>query len=190
LFSASIIAEVIPRIWERDPEQGMSQLEDLRQLTRGALAEMRTLLLELRPAALTEMNLSDLLSQLTEALTSRAGVEVDYHAEGSCPLPQDVRIAIYRIAQEAFNNIAKHAEATEVTVKLVCDQGSGVSLSIRDNGKGFDVASVGADRLGLDIMKERADEIGAGLAVKSRPGAGTEVRLHWQSAGDGRWIDG
>ncbi len=190
LFSASIIAEVIPRIWERDQGEGRRRLEDLRQLTRGALAEMRTLLLELRPATLTEMNLSDLLSQLSEALTSRVGVEVDYHAEGSCPLPQDVRVAIYRIAQEAFNNVAKHAEATEVAVKLVCDQDAGMTLSVRDNGKGFTVDSVGANRLGLDIMKERADEIGADLEVRSQPGKGTEVRLHWKSAGDGRWVDG
>lgn len=190
LFSASIIAEVIPRIWERDQDEGRRQLEDLRQLTRGALAEMRTLLLELRPATLTEMELGDLLSQLTEALTSRAGVEVAYHTEGSCPLPQDIQVAIYRIAQEAFNNVAKHAEATEVAVELVCDEEKGLSLVVRDNGKGFEAHSAGADRLGLDIMKERADEIGADLEVRSRPGAGTEVSLRWKPAGNGRWADG
>ncbi len=82
LFSSSLIAEVLPRLWERDPEQGLQRLEELRQLTRGALAEMRTLLMELRPSALVEAELGDLLRQLGEAFTGRARLPVDLQVNG------------------------------------------------------------------------------------------------------------
>jgi signal transduction histidine kinase len=84
LFSAALIAEVLPRIWERDPEEGRRRLEELRGLTRGALAEMRTLLLELRPASLVEADLGDLMRQLAEAFAGRAQVPVDLDVEGVC----------------------------------------------------------------------------------------------------------
>jgi signal transduction histidine kinase len=74
LFSASLIAKVLPRLWERKPEEGRRRLEEVRRLTRGALAEMRTLLLELRPKALVEADLGDLLRQLTEAFIGRARI--------------------------------------------------------------------------------------------------------------------
>jgi signal transduction histidine kinase len=76
LFSAGLIAEVLPRLWERDIEEGRRSLEDVRRLTRGALAEMRMLLLELRPSALTDSELGDLLHLLGNALTGRANIPV------------------------------------------------------------------------------------------------------------------
>jgi len=90
-------------------------LEELLQLTRGALAEMRTLLLELRPAALIEADLGNLLRQLAEALTGREGIPITVTVEGHSALPAPVQIALYRIAQEALNNISKHACAQQVT---------------------------------------------------------------------------
>ena len=82
LFSASLIAEVLPALWENDPAEGRQLLGELRQLTRGALAEMRTLLLELRPAALVEANLGDLLRQLAESVSGRTGIPVAVVAGG------------------------------------------------------------------------------------------------------------
>jgi PAS domain S-box-containing protein len=87
LFSASLIADVLPRIWERSPETGAAKLEELRELTRGALAEMRTLLLELRPATLTESSLTELLQQLAAAVIGRSRLQVDVVVEGERPLP-------------------------------------------------------------------------------------------------------
>jgi signal transduction histidine kinase len=87
LFSASLIAEVLPRIWERKPDEGRRRLDELRELTRGALAEMRTLLLELRPAALIEARLSVLLRQLAESITGRARVPVTVTVDGECDPP-------------------------------------------------------------------------------------------------------
>ena len=120
LFSASLIAETLPRSWERDREKGRRLLEELRHVEPGALAEMRTLLLELRPAALVETSLSDLLHQLAEAATGQGGMPVEVTVEGECALPQDVHIALYRITQEALNNVTKHARAGQVAVRLSC----------------------------------------------------------------------
>jgi signal transduction histidine kinase len=178
LFSVSLIAEVLPRIFERDPEQGRARLEELRQLTRGALAEMRTLLLELRPAALAEANLPDLLKQLAEAVVGRARIPVDVEAAEAClDIPTDVRIALYRIAQEALNNVVKHAGATKASVRLDCTD-QGLELTVEDDGSGFS-ETAGVGKLGLSIMRERAEAVGARIEVTSQPGRGTSVRVAW-----------
>ncbi len=179
LFSASLIAEVLPRLWERNPEEGRRRLDELRQLTRGALAEMRTLLLELRPAVLHEVALGDLLRQLCEAITGRARLPVQLVVEGEAALPPDVQVAFYRVAQESLNNVAKHAGASAVSVSLRC-HADAVELVVADDGRGFDPALVTPDHLGLGIMHERAAAVGADLALESRPGEGTRVRLYWR----------
>jgi signal transduction histidine kinase len=179
LFSASLIAEVLPRIWERNPEEGRKRLAELRELTRGALAEMRTLLLELRPSALMETPLSDLLRQLAESITGRARVPVSIAVEGECSLPVEAKVAFYRIAQEALNNVAKHAGASHATVRLHCTSDR-VDLSVRDDGRGFDAATVPPDHLGLGIMRERASDIQAGLTIDGRPGTGTQIKITWR----------
>lgn len=180
LFSSTVIAEVLPRLWERDPGEARRRLEELRQLTRGALAEMRTLLLELRPAALIEVPLADLLRQLCDAFTGRSRVPALLTVRGQTRLPSEVQVALYRMAQEALNNIAKHARARHVEVLLNCSAES-VELAVRDDGSGFDLQRVPADHLGLRIMRERAAAIGAQLDIESQPGHGTRVRVAWHS---------
>ncbi|MCC7355073.1 MAG: GAF domain-containing sensor histidine kinase, partial [Anaerolineae bacterium] len=178
LFAASLIAEVLPRLWERNPDEGRRRLAELRELTRGALAEMRTLLLELRPTALTEASLGDLLRQLAEAITGRARVPIALTVEAKCPVPPDVQIALYRIAQEALNNVAKHSGANQAVVSLNCQPGK-VELRISDDGRGFEMTSISPDHLGLGIMRERAEAIGATLDIQSQPGHGTQVVVTW-----------
>jgi PAS domain S-box-containing protein len=178
LFSASIIAESLPRLWERDPGKVRRGLKQLHQLTRGALAEMRTLLLELRPRALVDAELGDLLQQVTEAFAARTPVEVSLTVEGQHSLPSEVQTALYRITQEALNNVTKHARATQVNVSLR-RQPEGVELCIRDDGCGFDPARVQPGHLGLDILRERTEAIGATLQVTSQVGHGTEIAVIW-----------
>jgi signal transduction histidine kinase/ligand-binding sensor domain-containing protein len=192
LFSASLIAEALPTLWERNQEMGRERLAMLRQMSRGALAEMRTLLLELRPAALIETSLEDLLRQLGEAVTGREDVPVTVEVEGWCELPADPHVALYRIAQEALNNVVKHAKASQVAVSLRCTprvpssslregEGSGVKveLYIRDDGRGFDPDDVPPEGMGLGIMRERAEAVGAQLEVVSQTGQGTRLTVVW-----------
>lgn len=178
LFSSSLIAEVLPDLWESNPDEGKKRLEELRQLTRGALAEMRTLLMELRPNSLVQIPLPDLLQQLCESLIGRARLPIQFTAEGQAKIPPDVKIALYRITQEALNNIVKHAKATRVIVSL--QMGESVRLMISDDGSGFDLGTISADHLGLKIMCERAESIGARCTIHSQPGEGTQISVSWQ----------
>ncbi len=181
LFSASLIDEVLPRIWDKNQEEGERRLDELRELTRGALAEMRTLLLELRPASLAEADLGDLLRQLTESITGRSRIPVNLEISGECNLPPSIKIAFYRIAQEALNNIAKHAGANQAEVRLGCDQKQS-RLCVSDDGRGFDLESIPLESLGLGIMRERATRINTHFEIKSEVGHGTSVEVVWEDA--------
>jgi signal transduction histidine kinase len=178
LFATSLIAEVLPRLWERNPEAGKQKIAEIRELTRGALAEMRTLLMELRPTALMDVPLPDLLQQLSEAFTGRARVPVKLDIEKPVDLPSNVKIGFYRIAQEALNNIQKHSRATQVEICMQ-DQGSQVMLSITDNGVGFDLGRKLPDHFGLGIMEERAQAFGGQYKINSQPGEGTKITVTW-----------
>jgi GAF domain-containing protein len=180
LFSSSLIAEVLPRLLQRNPDQALERLEELRRLTRGALAEMRALLVELRPHALIETPFAQLLSQLAASMSVRGTVQIDVHAEaGGGPLPPEVQIGLYRITQEALNNVVKHAAATQAHVRFR-RYAAGADLRIRDDGRGFDTHRTPAGHLGLSIMRERASGISARLQVHSRVGSGTRIDIHWK----------
>jgi signal transduction histidine kinase len=148
---------------------------------------MRTLLLELRPTALVETALGDLLNQLAEAIASRAMLAVTLAIEPHDPLPPEVQVALYRIAQEALNNVVKHAGASCVEVNLRSvpfptsreEPKSGLELRIGDDGHGFDFDHIPPARLGLSIMRERAETIGATLKIESQIGRGTQVVVIW-----------
>jgi signal transduction histidine kinase/putative methionine-R-sulfoxide reductase with GAF domain len=179
LFSTSLIADVLPILWDRNPEEGRKRLEELRQLTRGALAEMRTLLFELRPSALKEAKLGDLLVHLTQAISSRTHIPISLTVDGDGALPPDVQVTFYRITQEALNNMAKYANPSQTSVELhfLPEQ---VKLTISDNGCGFDPNCVPPEHMGLRIMHERAVAIHADLKLKSQPGKGTAIEVTWQ----------
>ena len=180
LFSANLIADVIPRIWKRDPDEGMKNLEELRQLTRGALAEMRTMLLEMRPESLERADIKSLLTQLADAFIGRVRVPVSLAIEGDCELTHEVKLVFYRVAQEALNNIAKHSGARQVEVRLKCQPGQ-MTMLIKDDGLGFDPSSITPEHLGIAIMRERASSIRSTLNIDSQVGQGTTVNLDWRS---------
>ena len=180
LFSATLIADVLPEIWDMNIQEGKRRLEELRLLTRGALAEMRTLLVELRPNALVEVPLPSLLKQLAEALTGRSRINIVTYSEGDRKLPPDVQVALYRLTQEALNNVVKHAKANQAIVTLVLDHT--VRLVVADDGIGFKQSGISGDHLGLKIMRERAESIGASLKITSSAGEGTQVSITWPSS--------
>jgi two-component system nitrate/nitrite sensor histidine kinase NarX len=179
LFSAGLIAEVLPRLWDKNPAEGRKSLVDLRRLTRGALAEMRALLAELRPEVLIDSDLGDLLRQLGNAFTGRTNIPVVVTVVGQGDLPPDVQVAYYRLCQEAFNNIAKHAGASQVKIHLQYAAGA-VNLFIRDDGRGFEPNNIPSGHYGLGMMHERAEAAGVVLSIASQPGDGTEIAIHWR----------
>ncbi|MDO9088448.1 MAG: histidine kinase [Anaerolineaceae bacterium] len=179
LFSASLIAEVLPRLWDMDQAEARRSLEDLRRLTKGALAEMNALLAELNPSMLDGLDLGDLLRQLGDMLSGRINISVTVHIIGKFVLPTKVQLVFYRVCQEALENVVIH-NASQVEIHLQ-HIGDVIKLRIRDNGQILDSDQTHLGYPGLDIVVERAEALGAKLRVKSRPGTGTEVMLDWQA---------
>jgi len=157
---------------------------ELQRLTRGALAEMRTLLRELRPQTIVDTDLALLIVHLSDGLAARQDIPSSVEATMDGDLPPEVHLVLYRIAQEAMNNISKHANASNLTVELVGNE-SHVSLSVADDGYGFDLSDVPSGSMGLDIMRERADEIGAQLIVSSEQDVGTTIKVTWPGPRNG-----
>lgn len=183
LFSAGLIAEVLPRLWDRDQDLARQSLEDLRRLTRGAMAEMRALLAELRPSTLTDTDLGDLLRLLGNAFTGRTNIPVTMTVTGAGALPAEAQVVLYRICQEALNNISKHAKASQVEIGLQYEPGM-LELHIRDDGRGFDaLEQLPPGHYGLSMMRERAEAVGARLSITSQSGHGTELTVRWTEAG-------
>lgn len=180
LFSAGLIADVLPRLWDRDQDEARKSLDDLRRLTRAAQAEMRALLAELRPSALTDTDLGDLLHLLGNALSGRNNIPVAIKVAQEITLPAEIQVAFYRICQEALSNITKHAKASRVEIELM-HEGGAVELHIRDDGLGFDPAQSVAGHYGLSMMRERAEAAGVRLTITSQPGQGTKLVMHWMN---------
>jgi PAS domain S-box-containing protein len=181
LFSAGLIAEVLPRLWEQDQAEARQSIKDLLHLTRGAQAEMRALLAELRPSTLTDSNLGDLLHQLANGLIGRTNIEVTVTVEEDFILPAEVQIVFYRVCQEALLNVAKHAKAHHVEIGLRQEDGT-IIMFIDDDGQGFNVTipkQQSSGHYGLSIMNERAQAVGAQLSINSQPGQGTDIILRW-----------
>jgi PAS domain S-box-containing protein len=186
LFSINLIALSLGRLWKRNPDMAERSTDELQRLTRGALAEMRALLRELRPQTIAATELGTLLNQLSDGVSARHDIPVDVEVGQLCEIPPEVHVALYRVAQEALSNIAKHAEASRAAVELVCES-TVVQLTIADDGQGFDPSEVSSECMGLDIMRERVEAIGAAMTIASQPGAGTSIVVGWpilQSGGD------
>jgi signal transduction histidine kinase len=118
---------------------------------------------------------------LGNALAGRTSIPVAVTVSGQGALPAEVQVVLYRLCQEALNNITKHAGARHVVIQLQQTAGE-VKLNIRDDGRGFDLERVPPGHYGLSIMRERADAIGATLSATSRPGHGTEIAIHWSES--------
>jgi signal transduction histidine kinase len=142
---------------------------------------MRALLAELRPSTLTDAELSDLLRLLVNSFIGRTNIPTNLIMVGEGSLPSEVQVAIYRICQEALNNVAKHSKASKVDINLK-QENSFIELSIHDDGLGFNPEQNISGHYGLSMMRERAEAVGALLSVTSQPGYGTELTLNWKDA--------
>jgi signal transduction histidine kinase len=176
LFAASTYADLLPKALTRKPEVVGRYAADISRLIRGAVAQMRMILIELHPDALTKTDLSILIKQQCDAFSSHTGIQVSFMANQTAFLERDDQIAIYRIAQEALHNIDKHANATTVQVKLLITDNE-FELIILDDGIGFDVDTITDVKFGVRGMRERAVSIGAKLEVETTPQHGTQITL-------------
>lgn len=144
-------------------------------LMQSNLEEARRSVLDLRAAPLEGRPLSEALKVLVERWRAQTGTETGYEAvNGGRPLPPRIEAALYRVCQEALTNVASHAEADRVTVRLVSTLAE-VRLSVEDDGRGFDASEISADRHGLIGMEERIQILGGTLDVTSLLGAGTKI---------------
>lgn len=180
LFAATTIAESLTRLWQRNPDRAVSLVEQIHTLNRAATAEMRVLLSELRPELIARTSFKDLCQQLASAARGRKEIKVtvDLRLEDAQALPRDVHVALYRIVQEALNNVLKHAQAQQVTISL-CEAEGVVMLEIADDGRGFDAEHI-LSGMGMGSMRERAENINASIEIISSAGNGTRVLVRWE----------
>jgi signal transduction histidine kinase len=153
------------------------ELSEIGQLTRGALAEMRALIFELRPGALAEEGLVAALSKQASALSARKGLVIEVEGpDERLPLNPEVEEQLYRLGQEALANVVKHARARRSTVRIAAEDDA-VVVEVSDDGCGFDPAAVGPAHFGLRSMRGRVADLQGRLQVASTPGRGTVVRV-------------
>jgi signal transduction histidine kinase len=153
------------------------ELNEIGQLTRGALAEMRALIFELRPGALAEEGLVAALTKQASALSAREGLVIEVDGpDAPLPIGPEVEEQLYRVGQEALANVVKHARASTATV-LIAATDRTVSIEVSDDGRGFDPAAVAPEHFGLRSMRGRVADLRGRLEVMSAPGRGTILRV-------------
>jgi signal transduction histidine kinase len=190
LFSLNLAAESAATLLDRGAAETRAQLEKVRALSREALDELRSLILGLRPADLESDGLEGALRKEMAMVSSVHGIEVTLHVGGhALSEPDPPRDAeLLRIANEAVHNAVRHAGADHVTVELSGTGDSPLTLSVTDDGAGFDPADpeLRSRHLGLTSMEERAGELGGTLEIASSAGRGTTVRLRVPRSANGR----
>jgi signal transduction histidine kinase len=176
LYGIGLGVRTARTLLERDPLKAVEPLEYCLSLAEAGLAEMRALIFELRPESLELEGIVAALSKQAAALRARYSIQAQEAYCPEPPVPLAVKEALFRIAQEALQNVIKHAHASQVALSL--DHTSGVlSLEIRDNGLGFVVAESYPGHLGMKSMGERAEQVGGSFQVESTPGQGTTIRV-------------
>jgi signal transduction histidine kinase len=176
LFGIGLGAETAKAMLAKDPPKAAPPIDYVLQLAKGGMAEMRALIFELRPESLEQEGLVAALEKQATATGVRHGIEVDLALCAEPEIPLDQKEALYRIAQEAMHNTAKHAEAAHVTLRLTAGSDA-LTLDVIDDGKGFDTGGSFPGHLGLVSMQERIARFGGRVAIESAAGAGTRVHV-------------
>ena len=160
-----------------NPDKVELRLHQLKDIAREAMTELRLLIYELRPSILEEQGLLAALNERLEAVESRSGLHVDLQLECDQVLPLDVQDELFRVILEGLNNVVKHARARHVKIQMVGQDGC-CRLVLEDDGCGFDVSTASRyGGYGLKTIRERLQQIGGTLTVRSEPGAGSTLEI-------------
>ncbi len=176
LYGIVLGARTARTLLDRDPAQAAQPLDYILSLSEAGLAEMRALIFELRPESLQTEGLVAALGKLVNALGARHQLEVRLEAGDEPDVSIEVKESLYRIAQEAMNNIAKHAQAQHASLQLKVGNDE-LTLEISDDGVGFDTSQQFPGHLGMHTMRERAEKAGGTIAIESVPDAGTRIQV-------------
>lgn len=181
LYGISLYTEAATRQLEQgDSTAAQRHLANIGESAQEALKEMRMLIFELRPSALSQMGLHDSLSQRLKAVEEQLGLQPSFKWRVNVSLDRHIEEALYGITQEALNNVVRHSKAHSVSVHLV-QSGQTLILKIEDDGVGFPPNQVSGNSMGLKTMRERAESLNAQLSIDSAPERGTcitvEVKL-------------
>ncbi len=178
LFSLSLTAEAAVSLLTSDPEAAAVEVRRIQELAQGAVAELRSLVFELRPPALDEEGLVATLAKLLEVLGRVHGLSVELVGSSQARLEPQIETGLLRIVQEALNNVVRHASAGRVRVAVEIGERA-VTTTVADDGIGFDpqARAILSRRLGLTSMRERAQALGGTTVISSQPGAGTTVSV-------------
>jgi signal transduction histidine kinase len=177
LYGIGLGARVARALLRHDPAGAERELEQIRRAAATGLAETRQLIFQVRPAALAGDGLANALGRLLDTLPDLHGVATSVRVQPQPAASPEVLHGVYRIAQEAVRNAARHSGAGRVAVRL-STQDSALLLEVEDDGTGFDPGAEFAGRLGLTSMRERAAALGGRLDILSVPGRGTIVQAH------------
>ncbi|GLV80236.1 hypothetical protein Shyhy02_82360 [Streptomyces hygroscopicus subsp. hygroscopicus] len=178
LFSLRLTAQAATALVDRDPARAKDELQQIALLAAEAADELRSAVVELRPAALDEDGLVATLRTQVRVLDRAHSAHVTFASHGVRALPAAQEEALLRVAQEALHNALRHADARRVDVTLT-RHGQGARLRVVDDGRGFDPSAVrrAGRHLGLVSMRDRAGGVGGGLTVESAPGKGTAIEM-------------
>ena len=174
VFATAMQLGAARALMDQDAKAARKHLDEADQLTRQAQTELAAIIRELHPATLEIRGLAPAIREQIDDWSRHNKIDVVVRIADNGPLPKDVEQCLFRIAQEALSNIARHSQATQVEVELAYDQRN-VSLTISDNGIGFDVASVEGTGVGLRSMRERIEALGGDFRVVSKQGQGTRL---------------
>ena len=174
IFATTMQLSTAKALLEIDPERAKVHIAEAEQLAKSVQKELSGLIEELRPAQLEGQGLFAAVQSSAAIFTRRHSIPVDVRLRGKRELPLTIEQPMFRILQEAFNNIAKHSQATQVTITLSATNDT-LSLVIHDDGVGFNQADAQGDGIGLHSMQERITQISGKLKIKSSPENGTTI---------------
>jgi signal transduction histidine kinase len=182
VFSMTLAVQTAQVLIVKDVGRVAAQLDRVVELARNASREVQTIVRQLRPASIAEQGLAAALRDYLAERQARDGLIAHLAVHGEAHWPESVTIGLYRIVQEAVNNVIKHAGTREVTIELTA-----CSVAVIDHGAGFAVSEVTPQRghMGLASMAERARELGWTMTIESQPGQGTHVQVSAPKAAPG-----